>query len=178
MGARGCIVLAVGTVEIARLIYDRESHAAAGGVRGQEEPVAGHRVEEQESHEPHRQSVGGVCGKDDWGDVDYTVDVGQRHHHHSERHGHCVRRGTRKILLQPQQHLSFAHRSYSPAHAQNQTCYVVHIIYTCFTVATKNKFCPHLCFLANLRGRWLARIALAFLTATWRRSTLQTTLTM
>ena len=108
MGARGCIVLAVGTVEIARLIYDRESHAAAGGVRGQEEPVAGHRVEEQESHEPHRQSVGGVCGKDDWGDVDYTVDVGQRHHHHSERHGHCVRRGTRKILLQPQQHLSFA----------------------------------------------------------------------
>ena len=119
MGARRSVVLAVGTVEIAGLVDDREGHAAAGGVGPQEEPVAGEGVEEKESHDAYRYAVGGVCRKHHRSDVDDAVDVGQRDHHYSEPHGHGICRSARKILLQPQQHRPFS-LHFTPAHAQHK----------------------------------------------------------
>ena len=102
VGARRSIVLAVGAVEVAWLVDDWQSHAAAGGVGGEQQPVAGDCVEEKEGHEPHSQTVGGACREHDWSYVEDSVDVGQRDHHYSEPHGQSVSRRAREIL--PQTH--------------------------------------------------------------------------
>ena len=88
--ARRGVVLAVVAVDVARLRDDGQSHAAAGGVRGQQQPVAADSVEEEEGHGGHGQVVGEFAAEHDGSDVHHAVDIGQRDHHHGEAHGHGV----------------------------------------------------------------------------------------
>ena len=75
VGARRGVVLAVVTVCVSWLGYHWESHAAAGGIGREEEPVAGESVEQEDAHEADGDGVGWFAGKDDGCYVEDSVEV-------------------------------------------------------------------------------------------------------